>query len=92
MLLLGDIQLAKATFLRIDQYIKIPLSTRVSQASQGWKDRNSRTTSRYLPETATKRRTDRPGQIAKAIRGYQDLVSKYPTSVHANDAKARLDV
>jgi len=97
MLLLGDIQLSKNDIAAaIDQYIKIPVfyESVPKAASEGlWRgaqllEKQAAT----LPEAPVKKGDPtKPGQLAKAVRSYQDIVSKYPASEHAKDAKARLD-
>ena len=45
-----------------------------------------------MPETAEKGKPTKPGQLAKAVKAYKDLVQKYPNAPPVVEANARPDV
>ena len=81
----------------IDQYIKIAVFYEgvPKTAAEGlWKGAQLlEQQAPTLPEVAKKKGdATRPGQMAKAVQAYKDLVSKYATSPHAKEAQERLKV
>ena len=101
MFLLGSVQEQKGDLASaIDQYIKIAVFYEgvPKTAAEGlWKGAQLlEQQAASLPEVAApaakgKPKGDtRPGQMAKAIQAYKDLVSKYPTNPRAKEAGDRL--
>ena len=88
----GDIESA------INNYIKISVfyASVTNAASEGlWNgaqllEKQAATLPEKLEKTAKPKALTRPGQIAKAVNYYQELIKNYSTSPHAAEAKARL--
>ncbi len=95
MLLLASIQEGKGEIAAaIDQYIKVSVfyDSVASASAEGlWKGAQLlEKQAAGLSDPPKPKEPSKSGQIAKAVRAYQDLVTKYPNSPHAGEAKARL--